>query len=213
MNPNKTAEFLPRIATVGRSHYEPSKTEKKLDALSRLKDGWHFGRGKGPSSQIVAKARSMVRFAESVSLLVDVFPGKGGEITVAIYFEDIDHSFQVQRNLVVRYWNETDPEGDVVDLTDEGVYKAIFKLSSTAAAWNSFFTFILNTGITLENTFEARPLRIQAMGAECPSLITLASKREAVVYAVMHENITRPSAPNLQFSGRSKNQFCQLVIA
>ena len=168
MKPSKTSEFPFRVATVSRSHYEPSKTEEKLNQLSKLEDGWYFGRGSGLSPQVVAKARGVLGLAESIGLKADVFPGKSGEITVAIYVEDVDHSFQVQNNLIVRYWNETDPDGDVVNLTDEQTYYAIFNLSSAASVWNSSSTCTLDTGIKLESTFEAKPSRTLAMAAESP---------------------------------------------
>ena len=94
--------------------YSAPHVIRRIDELAGLRDGWHFGEGRRPSGAVLASAKMVASYATSCGFpSLDAFPSKNGGISVVIYVDSDDHSFQVQNDLSFRYWNESDPDSDI----------------------------------------------------------------------------------------------------
>jgi len=194
--------------------YNEPAVIRRIDELAGIADGWHFGTGKRPSAHVLALAKAVASYAMSRGISsLDAFPTKDGGATVVLYIGDDDHSFQVQRDLSFRYWNESDPESDI----QEGLNRAevIQKIDSLSKSqWNLFSSFIPDTGIATGVASEAKPFIIQATGVVFQSLNMIVSYRAlSDAFASTPGNIIRLSARNLQSSGDSMNHSWRPVTA
>ena len=189
--------------------YSEPSVIRRIDELSQISDGWHFGTGEHPSESVLAIAKSVASYAISCGISsVDVFPTKNGGVTVVAYTGDDDHSFEVRSDWSFRYWNESDPESDIQEgLNQAQVIQKIDSLSKSQ--WNLSSSFIPDTGIAAGVASEARLFTIQAMGAVFQSLNTVVSFADlSDAFASTPGNIIRLSAQNLQYSGDSTNRSC-----
>lgn len=140
------------------SFYEEPAVFLKIREMGLLPQGWNFGVGQPPSKNVIAAAIKLADIAIKNNLNLDAFPGKNGQVTVSIYIDGANHSFQVQKDLSVVYWDESDSEGDEEEL-DFG--QAIKKI--THIAWNSSSIYIYGFGTERMDTSEAKPSRLQRM--------------------------------------------------
>jgi hypothetical protein len=58
---------------------------RKLREFADFKDGWAFGEGVAFTDRVLVTARQVVGAFDYDSKSIDVFPGRDGAITVAIY--------------------------------------------------------------------------------------------------------------------------------
>ena len=95
---------------------------RRIEELGKLQNGLPFGSGTAPSAGTLAIATQVASKAMSLGFSeLDAFPGRNGEVTIAIYLGELDHSFQVRPDLSLRYLKESDPDSDVeagLSLTD-----------------------------------------------------------------------------------------------
>jgi hypothetical protein len=201
--------FNPRPLGYQVGYHEPYAI-RRIDELAQLEDRWHFGAGSRPSDGVLASAKMVASFAMSCGIFsLDVFPTKDGEVTVVLYIGEDDHSFQVQRDLSFRYWNEADPESDIQeDLTLPDVIQRINALSKPS--WNLFSSFISGTGIVTADASAVKRFTIRATGVVYLSSNTIAYYTEpSDVFANKPADSTQQLVQNLQSSGGSRNRSCQ----
>jgi hypothetical protein len=198
-----TAASRPIITTeIGESE-KLSAVIRAIEEIGRLPKGWLYGDGVPASGNVVCLAEELANEALRVGLnKLDAFPGKDGQITVAIYVGDVDHSFQVQTNGTVRYWRETDPNSEEEILGFSEAFERIQTLS-----WTSCITFISDIGTQLKAIFAVKLSSPPVTEVESPWWSMDVSKTEPVVFANMPAHTIRPLAPNPQFFGGSTIQF------
>lgn len=185
---------------------------RKIEELGELNNGWHFGAGTAPSAGVLAIATQVASKAISLGVSeLDAFPGKSGEVTIAIYVGEEDHSFQTRQDLSLRYWSESDPDSEIEEgLSLADVTKKIAEIARAHPPWNLFYTSTFDSGTLTSGISEARPSTTPATEAGYPLLIsTVYGAESAGVYANMLVGITRPLALSPQFSGDLANQSCQ----
>lgn len=191
--------------------YDEPRVIRRIDELAELKNGWHFGAGIAPSSSVLAVAKVVASYAVSRRLPdIDAFPGKSGEVTIAIYLGEEDHSFQVRQNLSFRYWSESNPDSEVEEgLSFRDVIQKIDVIARAQPSWNLFSSFIFDIGTVISGTLEARLSKTPAMEVEYPSSISIAYGVANMAASVnMPAGFIQPSALNPRFSGNLTNQSC-----
>lgn len=184
----------------------------RIAEMTRLQDGWHFGKGIVPSSAVLAISTQLASKAISGGLSeLDAFPGKSGEVTVVIYRGDEDHSFQIRSDATIRYWNEANPDSEIEEGLSFG--EALRRINSlNKRQWNSSYLSTPNTGIPNAAGSAAKPSTTQATGVAYPLSNTIASSGAPTVVSVFTlEDFIQQLAPNLQSSGDSTNPFCQMA--
>lgn len=137
---------------------------EKIAQLAMLREGWYYGGGKAASLETVRIASELASAASKHGLTeIDAFPGMSGQLTIAVYEGDVNHSFQVQPNGRIEYWDEASCDSDEEELTRDDALKIIQNI-----AWNSSFTSTFGYGISERTIFEAKPLNLQVTEAEFP---------------------------------------------
>jgi hypothetical protein len=164
--------FNPRSLGYHFGYTEP-RVIRRIDELAELQDGWHFGTGAAPLSTVLAVAKAIASYAlYRLFTEMDAFPGKNGEVTIAIYVGEEDHSFQVRQDLSHRYWSESDPDSEIEEgLSFEEVLQKIDLIARAQPPWNLSSSFTFGTGTLTSGTFEVRPSKTPATGAEYPRSI------------------------------------------
>lgn len=66
----------------------PDPVEEYISSFSEFPDGWNFGEGKAPSSEIINKAIKVYRLGKSFGLMGNAFPVGDGEIEISFSYED-----------------------------------------------------------------------------------------------------------------------------
>ena len=185
---------------------------RRIDELAELENGWHFGAGIPISTQVLAVAKITASHAVSVGLdKMDAFPSKNGDVTIAIYLGEQDHSFQIRRDLSFRYWIESDPASEVEERLSFGeVIKRVTKLSAPRS-WNSYFSSIFAFGIVRSGTLEVRHSKIRVTEVESQSPNLAVYIGTAVPSVLTRVDSIQPSVQNHLSSGGSTNQRCQLI--
>lgn len=189
--------------------YDEPYVIRRIDELAQLEDRWHFGAGNRPSDRVLASVKMVASYAMSCGISsLDVFPTKSGEVTVVLYIGEDDHSFQIQRDLSFRYWNESDPKSDI----EEGLSlpEVIQRINSLfKPPWNWFSSFISGTGIVSADASAVKHSTIRVMGVAYLSSHTIVSFVDpSDVFAPTPTDFTQQSTQNLQSSGDLMNQSC-----
>ena len=187
---------------------------RRIEELGELQSGWHFGSGTTPSAGVLAIATQVASKAISLGFSeLDAFPGRNGEVTIAIYLGEVDHSFQVRRDSTLRYWNESDPDSEVeegLSLTD--ATQKIAEIAQARPPWNLYYTSTFGIGTVASSISEARPSRIPATAAEYRSLMSIVyGAGSADAYATMLADSTQLLAQSRQYSGNLTNQSCLMA--
>jgi len=174
----------------------------KIRSLFKLNDGWHFGEGKKPSTNALAVACILVTKGKMLGIQKsDVFPEKNGDVTVAFYIDEEDHSFRISDDLKISYWIETDPDFDEIKgFSIEGVFS---KLREILSLWSCYPTFTSDSGTKRKNIFAVPPSPTQATARVYRLLKKPVRYARANASAVMPAYTIRQSAPYLPFLFRS----------
>ncbi len=183
---------------------------QRIRELGELRAGWNYGKGQPVSETVIQLGEEMAGAAMNYGLTrLDAFPGIDGQLTVAIYISDADHSFQIHPSGEVVYWQETDPNSDEVTVGFNEAIEMIKMLS-----WNSCITSTSGTGTGPTSIFVAKPLSPQVMVAGSPWLTMNASllPLRLAAFAFTLVSSTPQSVPSLQFFGNSIEQSSQAVV-
>ena len=206
----KTPDFkVETIFTSSQGGVQFQSVAERIEGIAKLGAGWHYGEGLAVPRNVVDVARRLVwaSFIRGHERF-DVFPGKYGQISVVIYVGDADHSFQIQPNLSVRYWDEADSDVEEEFLT---VAEAIEKIHGFPLIWNSFITFTSDFGIPQKVISEAKHLKPQRTAAS-QSHAKNAYSIALDVSVSMEESSIKAYAPSLQYFGNLTQEYC-LVTA
>lgn len=181
---------------------------RRIEELGESQNGLPFGSGTAPSAGTLAIATQVASKAISLGFSeLDAFPGRNGEVTIAIYLGELDHSFQVRPNSSLRYLKESDPDSEVeVGLSLTDVTQKITDIAQAHLSSNLYFGTVA-TGI-----FEVRPSRIPVTAMEYPSLMSIVyGARSADAYAAMLASSTELLAQSRRHSGNLTNQPCLMA--
>ncbi len=83
----------------------PDPVEDYIRSFSELLEGWNFGEGKAPSSEVIKKAIQVYRLGKSFGLIGNAFPVGDGEIEISLSYQDhfIDILITAQNTLEYTY--------------------------------------------------------------------------------------------------------------
>jgi hypothetical protein len=183
---------------------------RRLRAIGRLKDGWHVGTGKAVPSLVLQTAEKMLAVVVGVGLeRYDVFPGRDGTLTVVIYIGDSDHSFEIQQDHSVRYWDEAKFD-DAKILTLPQAFRHIYCLPH---AWNSFITFQFGAGTSSEDDSAVKHLKLQATEPESLLRLRHASWTEPEISVGTDGSITPTSSQTRPYSGALTRKYFPVAVA
>lgn len=176
---------------------------RKIRQFQRFKNGWHYGAGEPARANVASLAEELVTEALDLGLTsVDAFPGKDGQITVAIYIKNDDHSFQVQPSGAVVYWQENDPDFDEVEMDFAQAIETIWALSRTPRnTWNSCIISTSGIGIEPKATSEAKLSSLPLTEVAFPSWTMSAFSAGLAVAAFTLATFTLQSPQSRQSSG------------
>lgn len=182
----------------------------RLDGFGRLRAGWYSGQGKHITQQLLNEARKLLLAAFNRGMdRFDVFPGKGGQVTVVVYVGNVDHSFQIQPNSTVKYWDEADAISDEETLSLPAAYTKICQLP---LLWNLSISFISDIGIQKKAVSEARDLSHQTTAVFQWHAIN-AYLMSADVFVSTEDDSTKVSVPSHRSFGSSTQGYCLVTAA
>ena len=164
--------------------WQGEETSAKLLTLSKLRDGWRFGEGLAISPTALDHAHKLNDMAlRSGNLKTDAFPGRKGDVTLAIYKGDFDYAFKVQADGLIL----VDSESQEMDETGPLPLAEALDLVKSLGfpRWNLSSYFTLPSLIPLSNASEARPSRTQVAAAVYPSSSEPVLWQRPVAYAIM----------------------------
>jgi hypothetical protein len=79
----------------------------KLDYLSKLKDGWHFGSGVPISADVIEFAKRIFKFSKEQGFLdIEMFPAQDGSLALVFYSLSDEHYFRIYKSGKIVYWVE-----------------------------------------------------------------------------------------------------------
>ena len=193
--------ILPIFSSVTQS--EPSRTDKKIEALSKLPAGWHYGSGESISAHVIDAVKRLHAVANHFGITeTDVFPGSDGDVMLVVYRGDDDFSLRVCKDGRVELDSESRVMDEMVSASAINAERWLAHLAKSKS-WNSF-SFSTPRGTTFEGSdLTAYHSKILAMEAAYLSLNVNAPFVRREVFASTLADTTKGSHPSRLFSGSS----------
>ncbi len=184
-------------------------TDKKIVGLHKLKQGWRYGSGDAIALNVLGIARYLNRIAEGAGFTAsDAFPGKEGDLTLALYYEGKDFSFRIFPSEKIDFWSETEEDVNEADGLELGDAAALIIALKKSPKWNLFYSFTLPTTTVRFTDLGVLRSAPPAMAAGYLLFATNASSKERVASATTPESIILQSRRSPRFSGNLIPDYC-----
>lgn len=195
------------IDVTARSVFEVDETDSlslaKIARFSKNPIGWRFGEGVPTTAKVTARARRLVKRAESLGWETDVFPGVSGELLIDVEQGDLHYEFVLEIDSsvsIIRVEGDVDVER-LEGQTDHDAIERLLTVSSCVI----YDYYILTSGSqkTTDSAgwHSAQPI---ARHLEFPLSIPNAQLSDQVQYAPISRPITVHAGHLPRYSGSLK---------
>ena len=207
-----------------------NETAKKIQSFRNLPEGWHYGSGHPPTSEMMAKAIAYENFYQLLGFVkTGAFPGVDGEIMVTAYHGEHCLELTIELDGTFRFAHEV---GEQDDDYWEGLsafevagrlHDATIKIRRDAstnvkpAAWNSFVSSTQSTtSISSGGSSRTWPSGLNEVRTdtwEFPASNARAPQTQVGQSAPIYRGFTSTSRLTPQSSGVLMNQSLQKTAA
>jgi hypothetical protein len=176
---------------------------KKVDSFSNLSNGWHYGQGVPPLTQVIDKAKKLNDLALRIGFKeTNAFPGIDGEVQITAYFKNLYLEFTIPSDGLITYVYERDhQEIEYEQITYD---EAITKIKSfRGLIWALSELLVRSTSIPKRNASKVSPLNHLAQMAGSQSSIKSVPFKLVETSVPIYKSFTPKSQETLQYFGKS----------
>jgi hypothetical protein len=183
-----------------------SATESKIQAFSRLKDGWSYSEGISFNDTVILQALALLRECSDLGFFkTNAFPGLNGEILLVVYRKNDSLEFTVEPDGTFTFCRDVAGSGEpILGLSFEDAIERIVEARQEEECDLLDFS-VPNTMMWMKSDLEVWPLR----GKESPYFSVNAPLRRAKVSVPTSTSFIKIKQEPLQFFGNSKTIYFQ----
>ena len=176
-----------------------ARTERKLDELLTLEQGWYYGEGRAPSPQAVKLARKLHRAAVTLGLaMTDVFPTPNGDVLLAIYLHNGAIELTAHTSGAVDIICELEGQ-EIVEIENADMTSAKQMLRKyTPTPWNSYASSLDEISSSISDDSIAPHSVNTRVESQWWRFLALASTAHPSANTYVHT--TPPAQTNLRYS-------------
>ncbi|HEX3864614.1 MAG TPA: hypothetical protein VHY35_23255 [Stellaceae bacterium] len=189
---------------VSKNFIAAQHTVGKIRSFSDLVQGWHYGTGSAPSSEVIEES---LRIHSAIISLgfgeTDAFPGIDGEVLIAAYFDLHYIDVLIEENGLITLTYEFDDAvvSSESDLTEVECRKELSKVAGKI--WKPYASCIFDTSIVKDVDLQVWRSKIHQKERGFQSLSVNAYYGQAPIYVTISKPTIKRPQGTLPFFGYS----------